>query len=288
MKKSGLSSERPFSNTPVNDNEINDLCQCSDAPGKCVEQIQGLDRMEVGKYGVDPDDTEYTGAQDDHDSRNDRLAKPPGSCNGTVHKCRNAVGERHNRETDDTCFYHLTVICEQGQERITEEVKGTSQYQTDRKGIKQGDEVAFQNPVLFMGTVILGDKAGTGRINGSHQIIEKRICILCGGISLHHDMVKGVDTGLYKKIGYRKDRILKSSGYADGKNTFYFIPCQAKGRQGDAEGTVCFQEQAQDQKGRNILGADTGNGNTGHIQSAHDHKKQVQDYIEDPGKGQIV
>ena len=95
-EKSGLSSERPLSDSTVDDHEINDLCQCSDAPGKSIEQIQGLDRMEIGKYGIDPDDTEYTGSQDDHDSRNNGFAKPAGSCNGTVHKGRNAVGKCHD------------------------------------------------------------------------------------------------------------------------------------------------------------------------------------------------
>ena len=61
-----------------------------------------------------------------------------------------------------------------------------------------------------------------------------------------------------------------------------------KGRQGDAKAAVRFQEQSQDQQGRNILGADAGDRNTSYVQLTYDDKKQIQDHIEDPGKGQII
>ena len=244
--------------------------------------------MKIGEYGVDPYDTEYTGAKDDHNGRNDRFAKSSGSCNGTVHECRNAVGKRHDGKPDDSCLYNLAVVGKQGQERIAEEIKGTSQNKTDHKGIEQGDEVTFQNPVLFLCSIVLGNEAGTGGINSSHQIIEQGICILGSGIALHHDMVEGVDAGLDKKIGNCKDRILKGRRYTDGQNTPHLIPSHMKGRQGDAKAAVRFQEQSQDQQGRNILGADAGDRNTSYVQLTYDDKKQIQDHIEDPGKGQII
>ena len=44
--------------------EINDLCHCCNGPGEDIKQIQGRNGFKVGKYSVDPDNTEYAGSHD--------------------------------------------------------------------------------------------------------------------------------------------------------------------------------------------------------------------------------
>ena len=39
--------------------EIGDLADSRDAPGEDVEQVQGLNGVEVGEYGVDPPTTAF-------------------------------------------------------------------------------------------------------------------------------------------------------------------------------------------------------------------------------------
>ena len=46
----------------VNMKEINDLCHCCNNPGEDIKQIQGRNSFKVGKYSVDPDNTEYAGS----------------------------------------------------------------------------------------------------------------------------------------------------------------------------------------------------------------------------------
>ena len=48
----------------VNMKEINDLCHCCNGPGEDIKQIQGRNSFKVGKYSVDPDNTEYAGSHD--------------------------------------------------------------------------------------------------------------------------------------------------------------------------------------------------------------------------------
>ena len=44
--------------------EVNDLCNGCNGPGENIKQIQRRDRLKVGKYSVDPDNTEYAGSHD--------------------------------------------------------------------------------------------------------------------------------------------------------------------------------------------------------------------------------
>ena len=58
----------------VNMQEINDLCNGCNGPGENIKQIQGRDRLKVGKYSVDPDNTEYTGSHDNDEHGNQTFA----------------------------------------------------------------------------------------------------------------------------------------------------------------------------------------------------------------------
>ena len=41
------------------DNEAYDLCDCRNCPRENIQQIQGRNGMEIGKYGIDPCHTEH-------------------------------------------------------------------------------------------------------------------------------------------------------------------------------------------------------------------------------------
>ena len=79
--------------------EVDDLCDGGQRPGAGVEQVERGDGMEVGEDGVDPDDPEHAGAEDDDDSRHYRLAQAAGGGDGAVHEGRDAVGKAHDAHT---------------------------------------------------------------------------------------------------------------------------------------------------------------------------------------------
>ena len=58
------------------------------------KQIQRRDRLKVGKYSVDPYNTEYTGTHDHDEHGNQTLSKGSGSGNGAVHK-----KQKHHRKS---------------------------------------------------------------------------------------------------------------------------------------------------------------------------------------------
>lgn len=65
--------------------------------------------MEIGKYRIYPDDTEYTGAQHDDDHRAYALSQPAGGCNGAIHKGGNAVCKCHDLNPLHARIDHRTV-----------------------------------------------------------------------------------------------------------------------------------------------------------------------------------
>ena len=66
--------------------EIQNLCRRRNGPGAYIQKVQRLNGMEVGKDGVNPDNTENAGAHDHDDGGNDGLAQASGGGNGAVHE----------------------------------------------------------------------------------------------------------------------------------------------------------------------------------------------------------
>lgn len=99
--------------------------------------------MEIGKYGVNPDNTEYTGTHDYNKGWNCCFSKTSRCGNRTIHKGRYTVGECHNRQTRDTRLYNCLIACEQIKERIASQIETNAENQTDNKGIKQTYQVGM-------------------------------------------------------------------------------------------------------------------------------------------------
>ena len=57
-----------------NMDKIQYLHQTCDTPGEAVQQIQGRNCVEIGKYRVHPYDPEHTGAHDHHHRRHQTLS----------------------------------------------------------------------------------------------------------------------------------------------------------------------------------------------------------------------
>ena len=115
--------------------EIQDLRHCSNAPGEHIQQVQGRNRMKIRKYRINPDHTEYAGAHDDNEHRYNTFAQGSGCRNGTVHKCRDAIGEAHNRQTIHSGIHNCRISGKQKQKRSSKNYQGHSQEQTDAEGI---------------------------------------------------------------------------------------------------------------------------------------------------------
>lgn len=86
-------------------------------------------------------------------------AKSAGGCDGTVHKGRYAVRERHDGQAVYSGFHHRVVIGKKREEWISEQVNSHTDGQPDQKRIGQADDVAFQNPFFFPCAQVLGNKA---------------------------------------------------------------------------------------------------------------------------------
>ena len=161
-----------FSQRPVNMDEIQNLrCRRND-PGARIQKVQGLNGMEVGKDGVNPDNTENAGAHDHNNGGNDGLAQASGGGNGAVHESRYAVGKRHHRQTLQPGVHYGRITGKEPQELIAEHIQPYAQHQPHEKGVGQGNKIAVQDPLFFLCTKILGHEAGTAGVEGGHHVID--------------------------------------------------------------------------------------------------------------------
>lgn len=154
--------------------------------------------MEMGKYRIYPDDTEYTGAQHDDDHRADALSQPAGGCNGAIHKGGNAVCKCHDLNPLHARIDHRTVSRKCPQEISAAKEQTCTKEKSDQEGVSQCYQIAFLHPFPVACAAVLAHKAGAARVKGRHDIEDDRICIRCCCIARNHDRVEIVDTALYK------------------------------------------------------------------------------------------
>ena len=69
--------------------------------------------MEMGKYRIDPDNSEYAGTEDYEYSRNDCFADSARGGDGAVHKCTDAVCKPHNLNSLKPGTYYVWICSEQ-------------------------------------------------------------------------------------------------------------------------------------------------------------------------------
>ena len=214
--------------------------------------------MEMGKDGIDPDDTEHAGAHHHDDGRYDRLAQSAGRGNGAVHKGGDAVGKAHHAHTLHACVDDGALGGEQGKEAAPEEEQASAQDQADTKGVSQTDEEAFFHAVRLAGTVVLAHKACTGHIECGHAVVDHGIGIGGGAVALDHERVEGVDPCLNEQVCNGENGILETGRKTKAQNA---LCCGGVQMQlfGVQHVTVLhFGQSVQDQPGRGALRNGTG------------------------------
>ena len=162
------------------------------------------------EHRVDPDDTEYTGSQDDDNGGRDTFSDATGSCDTAIHKTAESITEAHDPDPLHTCIDNSRFCSKQRQELPAKDQKQPTQDRAGNKCICNTDAVGFQHSFFVSGTPVLTDEACTCSIESKHDVIDQGVCICSGGISGNHDCIKRVDTGLYEQISNGKDTVLES------------------------------------------------------------------------------
>ena len=97
----------------IDNAKINTLRNCCNRPGKDIEKIQGRNGVEIRKYGINPDDTEHTGAHYHDNGGNHAFAKTSGGRYGAVHERRHHKRKAHNTQSLHAGIYNLGVVGKQ-------------------------------------------------------------------------------------------------------------------------------------------------------------------------------
>lgn len=189
---------------PIAPPEINIPRRCRDNPGAGVQKIQRFQRAEPGKDRKDPYDPQNYGTTDHNKGGNDTLADTPGGGSGIVHKSGQTIGKSHNRQADRAVIQYFRICIEHGQKRCSKDYKQKSKDKAESKGIQCCDPVDLHDSFFMSRAVILGDKACTGGIEGTHHIENNTVGIGRCRVSLHHHMIKTVDGSLHEQIGNGK------------------------------------------------------------------------------------
>ena len=193
----------------IDADEIDDFCDGRQSPGERIQEIQGRDRMEVGEDRIHPDHTEHTGAEHDEDGRHDRLAEATAGGDGAVHKGRNAVRESHNTNPVHTGIDDRRLRREQCEELPSEQQETPSEHEANGEGIGHTDQEALLHAIDLAGTVVLAHETCAGHIDCGHGIIDQVVCIGRRRVSLYHQRIEGVDTGLDKEVCKGEHGVLK-------------------------------------------------------------------------------
>lgn len=242
----------------------------------------------MGKNGVNPKDAEGAGAEDDKNSGNKGFSKSASRSNGIVHKGGNTVAERHDGNAPDSGIDHGSIIGEDREEGIAQQIQSAAQKQSGKKGIEQTDQIGFHNPIFFLRTVVLRKEACTGGVKGCHHVINQWIGIGSSGITLHHYMIEGVDAGLHKQVGNGKDGVLQGGGQTDFENAHQLVRDDAKLLKRQGKIGVAFQQNPENQHCGQVLGEDAGKRYSQYIQMKQDDEQQVEQHIQNTGEQQVV
>ena len=79
------------------------------------------------EHRVDPDDTEYTGSQDDDNGGRDTFSDATGSCDTAIHKTAESITEAHDPDPLHTCIDNSRFCSKQRQELPAKDQKQPTQ-----------------------------------------------------------------------------------------------------------------------------------------------------------------
>ena len=244
--------------------------------------------MEVGEDGVDPDDPEHAGAEDDDDSRHYRLTQAAGGRDGAVHEGRDAVGKAHDAHTLHAGVDDGALGGEEGEELPPEDEQRTAQHEADAEGVGEGNEVALLHAVRLARAVVLTHEAGAGHIERGHCVVYHVVGVGSGGVALDHEGVKGVDTGLDEEVCNGEDGVLESGGQAQRENTLG--GGRVEGNLVEVQGVAVLHagQRPQNEEGRDALGNGTCQRHAHHVQMADDDEEEVEQDVQRARDAQVV
>lgn len=131
----------------------------------------------MGKYGIDPDDTEDAGTQDNDDGGRNTFSDATGCGDAAVHKAAECIAESHDTDSLHAGINNCRFRSEEGEELRAKYKEQSAQDRTGDEGIGKTDAIRFQHSLFISGAPVLADKACTCSIKSKHDVIDQGVSI---------------------------------------------------------------------------------------------------------------
>ena len=171
---------------------------------------------------------------------------------------------------------------------MAEEIGQIAQHQSGQDDKALAVEQALVYPLAVPGAVVLSGEGQVGLVEGVHRLINKVFNVAGGGRPGHYGGAERVDGGLDEHVGQGEHDALEAGGQSDLEDVPQDHLVHLQLLQIQTQGALLLGQAAQDQPGRDVLGDGGGRGHARHVHMEHQHRKQIQDHIHDPGHDQVV
>ena len=152
----------------------------------------------------------------------------------------------------------LSRVREEGEEAAAEEHKAQAEHGARRERVAEADPIGPAHAVAVARAVVLPDEAGTGCVEGSHDVVDEAVRIGGGGVAFDHQGVEAVDACLNEQVGNGEDGVLQTGGAAQCQQGGKLVTVQSDAFRPDTVGILRPDESNEDQDGRQVLRQDTG------------------------------
>ena len=271
----------------VSDAEVDILRHAGEYPGEHIQQIQGRDRVEVGKDGVDPDDPEHAGAQNDHNGGGHAAAQSAGGGDAGVHQGADPVGEGHDPQAVHAGVDDLGLVGKQAQELPAEDSQQHADQHAHNGGVQHTDVVALKDTLLPPRAPVAADKAGAGGVERGHHVEHQRIGIGGSRRAGDSDLVKRVQARLHEQVSHGEYSVLQSGGDADQQHTLGGQVVQPQLADIQTAGVLAVQQVDDDEQRRHPLCDGAGDSHALGRHTVADNEHQVQYHIQHARHRQI-
>ena len=95
------------------------------------------------KHRIEPDDTEYTGSQNDDEGRWDTFSDATGSGDTAIHKTAEGIAEAHDPDPLHAGIDDCRVSGKQWKKLMTKNKQQHTQKDTGKERVKKADKIAF-------------------------------------------------------------------------------------------------------------------------------------------------
>ena len=95
-------------------------------------------------------------------------------------------------------------------------------------------------------------------MEGSHDVVNKAVCVGGGGVAFDHQGVEAVDACLNEQVGNGEDGVLQTRGASTVSAGGELVTVQSDAFRPDTVGILRPDKSNEDQDGRQVLRQDTG------------------------------